>query len=81
VKALSLLAELSPEVVGKAVSMGSAKGVTALAWRAGLGMRTAVQLQLRLARVPPAKVLQARGGTDYPLNEDEMRWQIEFFGG
>jgi uncharacterized protein (DUF2336 family) len=80
-KALSLLAGLPPEVVSKAVSMGSAKGVTAIAWQAGLGMRTAVQLQLRLARVPPPKVLQARAGTDYPLSENEMRWQIEFFGG
>lgn len=80
-KALSLLAGLPPEVVSKAVSMGSAKGVTAIAWQAGLGMRTAVQLQLRLARVPPPKVLQARDGTDYPLSENEMRWQVEFFGG
>ena len=80
-RALSLLGGIAPEVVGKAVSMGSAKGVVALSWRAGLGMRTAVQLQLRLARVPPATVIQARNGVDYPLSEDEMRWQIEFFGG
>lgn len=80
-RALSLLGGLTPDVVGKAVSMGSAKGVVAMAWQAGLGMRTAVQLQLRLARVSPPKVIQARNGVDYPLSEDEMRWQIEFFGG
>ena len=61
--------------------MSSSKGITALAWNAGLGMRTAVQLQLRLARVPPAKILQARTGVDYPLSEDEMNWQLDFFGG
>jgi hypothetical protein len=80
-RALSLLGEIAPDVVEKAVSMASAKGVVALAWQAGLGMRTAVQLQLRLARIPPPKVIQARNGIDYPLSEDEMRWQIEFFGG
>lgn len=81
VQALALLGELSPDVISKAVSMSSPKGITALAWNAGLGMRTAVQLQLRLARVPPPKILQARNGVDFPLSEDEMNWQIEFFGG
>ena len=81
IAALAQLGEISADVVSKAVSMSSPKGVTAIAWNAGLGMRTAVQLQLRLARVPPSKVLQARDGIDYPLSEDEMRWQIDFFGG
>jgi uncharacterized protein (DUF2336 family) len=80
-RALALLSGLSEESVQQAVSLASAKGVTAIAWKAGLGMRTAVQLQLRLARIPPPRVLQARAGTDYPLTEEEMRWQIEFIGG
>lgn len=80
IAALARLADISPDMVSKAVSMSSPKGITAMAWKAGLGMRTAVQLQLRLARVPPSKVLQARNGIDYPLGEDEMRWQIDFFG-
>jgi uncharacterized protein (DUF2336 family) len=79
ISAVAHLGELATDVVNKAVSMSSPKGVTALTWKAGLSMRTAVQLQLRLARVPPVKVLQARDGIDYPLSEDEMRWQIEFF--
>ena len=81
IAALAQLGEISVNLVSKAVSMSSPKGVTAMAWNAGLGMRTAVQLQLRLARVPPTKVLQARDGIDYPLSEDEMRWQIDFFDG
>jgi len=80
IAALAQLGEISPDLVNKAVSMSSPKGITAMAWKAGLVMRTAVQLQLRLARVPPTKVLQARDGVDYPLSEDEMRWQIDFFG-
>ena len=79
IASLALLGDISADMVSKAVSMSSPKGITAMAWKAGLGMRTAIQLQLRLARVPPNKVLQARGGIDYPLSEDEMRWQIDFF--
>lgn len=62
------------------MSLRNAKAIVALAWKAGLAMRTAVQLQLRLARLPPPAVLNARGGTDYPLDEDEMRWQLELVG-
>jgi uncharacterized protein (DUF2336 family) len=80
VAALAALGDVSADMVNKAVSMSSPKGITAMAWKAGLGMRTAVQLQLRLARVPPPKVLQARDGIHFPLSDDEMRWQIDFFG-
>ena len=79
IAALAQLGTISVDLVNKAVSMGSQKGITAMTWKAGLAMRTAVQLQLRLARVPPTKVLQARDGIDYPLSEDEMRWQLYFF--
>jgi uncharacterized protein (DUF2336 family) len=79
IAALAQLGQITADMVSKAVSMSSPKGITAMAWKAGLGMRTAVQLQLRLARVPPTKLLQARDGIDYPLSEDEMRWQIDFF--
>jgi uncharacterized protein (DUF2336 family) len=80
IAALAGLGEISADLVSKAVSMRSAKGITAVTWKAGLGMRSAVQLQLRLAHVPPTKILQAREGIDYPLSEDELRWQIDFLG-
>ena len=79
--ALALLAELTPEIVQKIAAMESPKGITALAWKAGLGMRTAVQLQLRLARIAPTKILHPRNGVDFPLTSEEMTWQLEFFAG
>ena len=79
--ALAILAELPIDVVREIVSSESAKAVTSLAWRAGLGMRFAVDLQMRHAGIQPKAVLYARGGFDYPLSEEDMRWQIEFFGG
>jgi uncharacterized protein (DUF2336 family) len=58
----------------------SAKAVTALAWRAKLSMRQALQLQLRIAHIPPTAALNPRGGTDFPLTPAEMEWQLGLFG-
>jgi hypothetical protein len=29
--------------------------------------------------VPPHEHINARGGTEYPLTEDEMSWYLDFF--
>jgi uncharacterized protein (DUF2336 family) len=79
--ALAVLAEVRLDVVDKILQARSAKGVTALAWKAGLPMRMAVQLQTRIGGISPRQALPARNGKDYPLSVDEMTWQIEFFGG
>ncbi len=71
-EALTLRSELAPEVVRKIINSASPKVVTALAWKANLSMRTAIQLQSRTARIPPKKMLNARLGTDYPLTPEEM---------
>ncbi len=81
--ALAALAELagtSVTNVDRVLASHSARGVTALVWRAGLTMRLARQVQLRLAQIPPNKVLNPAHGTDYPMNERDLRWQLEFFG-
>ncbi|MEE8544595.1 MAG: DUF2336 domain-containing protein [Alphaproteobacteria bacterium] len=78
---LALKAELPLSVVARILGSGSAKAVTALAWRAGLGMRTAMRLQSGLARIPPREMINARDGVDYPLAPDEMDWQLEYFAG
>lgn len=77
--ALALKAELPRGAVQKAVSLESAKGITAIAWKAGLTMAHAEQLQLRLSRIAPGKVLRPKGGGGFPLSTDEMDWQLEFF--
>lgn len=78
--ALALMAELPQASVQRAVSLASAKGITAIAWKAELTMADAVQLQLRLSRIAPAKVLKARADGGYPMSNDDMEWQLEFFG-
>lgn len=66
--------------VDRIITAHSPRAVTALVWRAGLSMRFAKQVQLRLAQIPPKSALNARDGVDYPMGADEMRWQLEFFG-
>lgn len=78
-KALALKAGLPAEVAERVISMQGAKSITALVWKAGLSMRTAIQVQLRVARVPPMEVLNAKDGTDYPLNEEELEWHADLF--
>ncbi|MCK6418616.1 MAG: DUF2336 domain-containing protein [Alphaproteobacteria bacterium] len=78
--ALAQLAHTTPEDVKRVVQMAAAKPLVALVWRAGLPMRLALQLQKDLARIPPKELLYPKGGTDYPLTEDELRWQLEFLG-
>lgn len=77
---LALMAGISPSLVEEIIAAQSPKGVTALAWRAGLSMRCAMQLQSRAANIPPRMLLNARNGVDYPLTPVEMTWQLEFYG-
>ncbi len=76
---LAVLAGLPLGAVDKAVSLKSARGLVAIAWKAGLGMEHATQLQLRLARIAPSAALAAGPGGRFPLAEDEMVWQVEYF--
>jgi uncharacterized protein (DUF2336 family) len=76
---LALRADLPLSLVDHILSAHSAKGVTALAWKAGCSMRFASQLQLRLGGIVPSQVLNPRAGTDYPLTPEEMDWQLDFF--
>ncbi|WP_207455334.1 DUF2336 domain-containing protein [Azospirillum sp. SYSU D00513] len=80
---LAALAELSTvplPIVDRIIGTHAARAVTALVWRAGLSMRFARQVQLRVAQIPPKTALNARDGVAYPMSDDEMRWQLEFFG-
>ena len=79
IHALALKAEIDTPVTRKILLSRDGKTITALAWKAGLNMRTALDLQRKVAHVPPAKVINARDGVDYSLSEDEMSWFLEFF--
>jgi len=75
---LGLRAEFDRRSVERILAAQSAKAAVALCWKANVSMRFATQLQSRLARVPPKKIIGGDGA--YPMREDEMTWQLEFFG-
>ena len=78
--ALAALGDLSMEVVDRVLAAHSPKGVTALAWHCRLSMQAAVKVQIQLGQIAPSAALRPSGG-GYPLSEEAMRWQLEFFGG
>lgn len=77
--ALALMAEVKVDYIDRVLHGHSAKGITALAWKAGCSMRVAMQLQTNMGGIPPAKALHARDGSDFPLSAEEMEWQLDFF--
>ena len=68
-------------MVEQVVSTHSAKGVVSLAWKADLSIRMATQLQMRVAGISPRKVLPPASGKRYPMSDEDMEWQLEFFRG
>jgi uncharacterized protein (DUF2336 family) len=78
--ALAFLARAPLEIVHRVLSTGSARPVTALVWRADLSMRTAFAIQRFVLRLKASELLPARAGIDFPMNEDEMRWHLDYFG-
>ena len=74
-----LLSELPVETVNLMFNSASGKVVTALAWKAGLSMETAVSLQRQIARVPRDKIVHANKDGGYPLSQDDIDWYVESY--
>jgi uncharacterized protein (DUF2336 family) len=77
IEALALGAEMPADMIRKIIATSSAKSITALAWKAGLSMRTAIQIQSRTGHIPPKMLLNARDGIDFPLSETELQLELK----
>jgi uncharacterized protein (DUF2336 family) len=77
--ALAAMAGVTTDYIDRVLQGHSAKGITALAWKAGCSMRLALQLQTSMGGIPPNKALRPRDGTEFPLSPEEMEWQLDFF--
>lgn len=75
--AIAALSEIPMNAVEQAAAAGSAKGLVALSWKAGLSADTAVTVQQRLGHVQPQGLIKPKNG-DYALPEDELEWHLEF---
>lgn len=79
--ALAVLTNIPMERVGHVLDSHSSKGITALAWKAGLSMLAAARLQTALGRLPASKTLRPGRDGGFPLTPEAMRWQLEFLTG
>ena len=77
--ALALQTMMPLDVVKRIMASGNGKSITALNWKAGLSMRTAVKLQRQIRAVSQKNLLLARDGIGYPMTEGEMSWYLDFF--
>ena len=79
IQCFALMAELPAKEVRKIILSKSGRAVTSLAWKAGLKMRTAYEMQLKLAVVPTAQLLHGKDGNKYPIDASEMEWHLSYF--
>ncbi|RMF12688.1 MAG: DUF2336 domain-containing protein [Alphaproteobacteria bacterium] len=79
IQCLAVMADIEPAVVRRILLSKSGRAVTALAWKAGLKMRTAFKMQTELALVSPSQLVPAKEGRDYPMDESELVWHLSYF--
>lgn len=77
---LALRAKTTIADIEKVFDVRAPKSICAICWRCGFSMRLALKLQQTYGRVPASALIYPRGGTDYPLTEEQMRWQLDMIG-
>jgi uncharacterized protein (DUF2336 family) len=77
---LACLSGAPQDDIDKIMDMKAPKAVVAICWKAGLSMRMAFRIQQEMARISHKELVYPRDGTDYPLETDELNWQLEFLG-
>ncbi len=79
-EALGLLCRTDVNTIRSVFDSSSSRSVVAIAWKAGLTMRLALQLQKDMAHIQPAKLIYPKEGHLYPMDDDDILWQLEFIG-
>lgn len=80
IAALAFAARAAPSDIEKVFDVKAPKSICAICWKAGFSMRLALKLQQTMGRVKAQSLIYPRGGTDYPLTVDEMRFQLDVIG-
>ena len=73
------MAQVPEATVRKILAQRGAKPLVALVWRAHLSMRTAFKIQTGVMKLTGRELLPARGGINFPLSKEEMRWHLSYF--
>ena len=79
IAALTLCSTLTETTVTRIFAMKSAKGIVSLCWKAGFTVQLAIGLQFTMGGIPPHEILRPKDALEFPMDEREMDWQIEFF--
>ncbi len=77
---LAALVRTSRSTMENIIGMRKSKPLVAVCHRANLSMRTCMRVQQELSGIPSKELINARGGTDYPMEPDEIKWQLDFLG-
>lgn len=77
---LALRTRATLDDIRKVFDVRAPKSICAVCWAAGFSARLALRLQQVLGRVKPSALIYPRGGTDYALKPEEMRFQLDFIG-
>lgn len=81
IQCLILLSSMPSESVRKILASKKGKRVVALAWRADLSMRSALDIQQNIAFIAPEQFLNAKNGTDFPHSVSEMEYELALYEG
>ena len=79
IAALTARSGVPLEVARKIFAEQSAKGIIALCWKAEFPMKLALALQQKMTRIPPGDIIGPTESDTFPLNDDALSWQLEFF--
>jgi len=77
--ALAALAEVPREAAARIVAQRSGKALVALAWKAGMSTDVIGPLQVQLMGLPPSKIVISDDPDLWPMSEEDMDWQMDFF--
>ena len=78
-RSYELLTDLSASHVEKMLTSESAKGLCALAWKAGHGADIAVSLQRRVGKIPAKSMIHEAADGSYQMPEEELEWYVDYF--
>lgn len=78
-RSYELLTELSAKHVEKMLTSESAKGLCALAWKAGHGADIAVSLQRRIGKIPAKSMIHEAKDGSFQMSDEELEWYVDYF--
>ncbi len=78
--ALALRTKSTIADMEKVFDVKAPKSICAICWKAGYSARLALKLQQGFGAVKASALIYPRGGTDYALSEEEMRFQLGIIG-